>query len=185
MSKMGVEHAHLDGCERAPWRVTSNLVEVLGARHRSEATCALEGCAGVVLCVVMHEGGVVQSGPIDPVGRQVVDRLVDRLGTNIHPARSMADHPEHEELPRAGRGFVADMENMSVPTVSPFLGVFVQRVQEKVMQQPEMGGLIRVKTAVLLELQEERLPFATETAGHVKPQSFNARVVHTPGGQRE
>ena len=96
----------------------------------------------------------------------------------------MADHPEHEELPRAGRGFVADMENMSVPTVSPFLGVFVQRVQEKVMQQPEMGGLVRVKTAVLLQLQEEGLPLAAEAAGNIEPQAFDAGVVNAPGSRR-
>lgn len=69
---------------------------------------------------------------------------------------------------------------MCVPTLRPILSVLVEGVEEEVMQEPEMVAAIGIKSAMLLQLEEEGFPFAAITTGNIKPKTFDAGVMDTP-----
>ena len=58
---------------------------------------------------------------------------------------------------------------MRVPSLAPLLSVLVDRVEEEVVEQPDMLGPLGFETVAVFEVEEEDLPFPSEPFRDIIP----------------
>jgi hypothetical protein len=69
---------------------------------------------------------------------------------------------------------------VQVPSLSPFLGILIDLVEEKVVEEPDVSGEGGIQVVIDLEIDEENLPLVAEAVGDVIPEALNASVVDAP-----
>ena len=69
---------------------------------------------------------------------------------------------------------------MIIPAVCPFSDVLIERIEEKIMNEPDMAWKIGVESGLIFKLFEECLPLGTNAGREVCPKSFNPDVMNTP-----
>lgn len=66
--------------------------------------------------------------------------------------------------------------------MGPLLGVFVNRGEEQVVEKPDMGGKIGIKTRVCLQIQEKRLPLLPKPMRDIVPEAFDPCIMYASTG---
>ena len=73
-----------------------------------------------------------------------------------------------------------DVEFMFIPQCCPLVSVFIDCIQEKVVDEPDISRDIRVEATLSLEFIEEVLPLGSKILGDLNPQAFNPCIVNAP-----
>ena len=133
---------------------------------------------------MVHNGRVMVFLPVNPILTDVsFERIVCGWRDDIKATRSVLDHTKEEELGGTRRGLSADVQAVRIPRRSPFRSVLIDRVEEKVVDEPKVGRSIGIKAVAVLQLQEKALPLTAEARGNVVPQAFDAGVMNAPVGR--
>lgn len=130
--------------------------------------------------VMAHEARIVCDVPINTKSGRIPDILVRGIHKLLQPARPVLNYAEEEHVAWRTRALPANLQVMRVPRLSPFLGVLVDGLKEKVMKKPDVSGNGRYQAVVNFKLSEEQLPLVAEAVGDIVPQTLDARIVDAP-----
>ena len=89
-------------------------------------------------------------------------------------------YAREEDFPGASPAPTLDLNFMFIPDFCPLVSIFIDCVEEEVMEEPDMPWNVRVQPALCLKLIEKTLPLGSKVTGDLDPQAFDPRVVNTP-----
>lgn len=68
---------------------------------------------------------------------------------------------------------------VAVPGVGPIHNVVIQRVEKKMMDQPDVAWEIGLKACLIFHFFKEKFPFCANPGCEIEPKAFNTNIMHT------
>jgi len=136
--------------------------------------------------VVCHELHVVHGLPINPMLRYIVTllqpiQMPSVLILTIETAGAIFNHTEKVHFLGGLLTFPSNLKFVVVPCLCPCESVFIDLIQEQVVEEPDVRRVVCVKPLVCFQVCKEVLPLPTKPFGNIIPNPLDATVVDTPG----
>jgi hypothetical protein len=135
-----------------------------------------------------HELLVLHVFPINAVKSHILLSIVKSITVffpvlipwAVETSRAVLNHAKKIHFLWSLLAFSSNLKLVGIPCFCPCKCISVDVVQKKVVEEPDMSGIVDVESFVCFQVGEKVLPFSTKPLSDIVPDPLNPTVVDAP-----